>query len=144
MHVKSHCDAASLPFVVEGVHDRPASFIQAPHKVEVSVIGPQTRELNGFTRIFVDLFATLTSHDGNDGNVYSHEDFAGVIARAFDSCIEVRNYEPGVTSPSLLGVLRIREGAGESVSVTPVRPTDTEKLRNTVIEVRLVGYFPKG
>jgi hypothetical protein len=134
----------SLPVLVEGLEERTKTFMDATDRVEVRITGPFMEELSkGFWRLYVDVSVLILSrYDGGLKNAYDLYRFAGVLADAMETDVEVWNFgsEAGdyTSTPSTqvkLGCLKLLKG----VTITHFGQTDTSaKVKQCEVACRYV------
>lgn len=145
-HLRSFCDPANLPFIVEFVHDRSEAFLRQPFRAEITASGPSTRELSaGVHHVTLDVFAVVSSDFQVDGNTYNHFDKVGALHECLDTCFEVKEYDAaGNPSPATVGVLNPREDREVAVVVTHIKPLESDQRSHSTLEARYTGLFSKG
>lgn len=137
-HLHDIATPASIALVVEFLDERTTSWSTASPRAEAVITGPLSKEIsNKFHRIWVDVFLTLTSD--RSSNDYVHVGHSGTLANALDQCITVRDY--GDTGLVDISILRPIRDAGQTISVTHVRPSEGDQEIHSTIQARLYGLF---
>lgn len=141
-HLHAAAAAVQLPLVVEFLDDRSTAWRAAEYKAEVTISGPNTRELSyNFHRVEAAVFIVISSNKQKDANAYKHLDFAGAMQNALDKCIEVKEYDLNVVSPATVGFLTPRTGDTANIPIDNLKPGDSDQLIHSVIEARYLGHF---
>lgn len=136
-HLHTVCTAASIALVVELLNERTSTWKAASPRAEAFITGPLTKELNGVTRIWVDVLMTLTS--ARSANDYEHIGHAGTLANAVDQCILVRDY--GDTDLLEVTILAPIRDTGRTVAVQHVRPNQQDEEIHSTIQSRFYGLY---
>jgi len=108
----------SLPYFVEGVHERDDDTMKHSH-VEMRVTGPNIKELsNGYYHVEAVINILLTSHMDMSGDGYDIIQWAGVFQDEMLPPIPIYKLGDGVDDDdSLVGCLRIKKNKEDSVKV---------------------------
>lgn len=134
-HLHTVCTAAGIALVVELLDERTASWKAASPRAEVFITGPLTKELNGVTRVWVDVLMMLTSTRST--NDYDHVGHAGTLANALDQCILVKDYgDTGLVDVTILAPIR---DLGRTIAVQHVRPVQQDEEIHSTIQSRFYG-----
>lgn len=142
----------SLAVLVDHLDERTDAFMKASDRCEIRVTGPFSQELSeGYHRLWVDCNVLLTSrYDGQRKNAMSIIKLAGLFQEAMSSPIPIWNYgnesgdyiEDDEATHIFLGCLLPRPGNSEGTKVFHFGQADkTDKLKQTMIDARYVGYF---
>jgi len=141
-YFKEIANDEDLPVLVEGLEERTKTFMESADRAEIRITGPFMEELSrGYWRVYMDVSVLLTSRfDGPKKNAYDLYKYAGAIAAAMDTDIEVWNFgsEPGdytdVPSTQIkLGCLKLQKG----VTVVHFGQTDvTAKVKQCEVNAK--------
>ena len=135
---KSLRDAITSPIVVDFGGKRTSAWENADHRVEVTIGGLRTQQINRSTfKVECDVFEIVSSDI--TANNYTHVDVVGDVANALDQCFTVMDY--GTTGLVEVGLLRGKKGNNQFVDPDHLKPKNTDQRFHSTVNVTLDGRF---
>lgn len=134
----------TLPFLVEGVHERTQAFTEASDRAEGRVNGPFCdEESKNYWRLDVNINVLVISNmDGNAKNIYTLDTLAGYFLEAMSVGIPIYRIGnltlPGsVDDGSLLGCLSPRTTKSDSIKILHFGQIQrTDRVKECMVDAR--------
>lgn len=137
-HLHTEATAGSLQLRVDFTDGESAAWKAATTKAQATITGPSIKNHgHGEFDVVVDVFISVTSDRTDDD--YDHIDAVGIMAKALDQCIIVKDY--GVTGLVEIGTLLQGRADSDLVATDHLRPLKTDDQIFSTIRARFEGTF---
>jgi len=140
-HFHVAASAVSLPLVVETLNQPTDTWKDSVTRSELMVNGVYTKEgSNKCHEIFVPIFIIISTHN-QPKNLTGHFQALGKMAEAADTCIIVKEYEKGVSSPETVGELIPYGDKNAGIKVETPRINRTDQRIHATITASYQSLF---